>query len=247
MLSSFDEPMTETILGELLRAPKISSKQIEALEEKVTNYFSETILDKPQRNKIIIKKQKESLEKIEKYFENLKAILNRVSKNKKEGFDILYITNVNQFKKTRELIKEFEDFENKSKKFYEPLELYLSTINEFLKDSSKQLYFDKSSLKLKFRILDKEKVIIEENRDIDTLSSGEKQILILFTYIKFNDKLRKLFIIDEPELSLHPKWQESFLVGIKAIMPAKTQLLFATHSPAIVGKNKSYCKVLMPF
>lgn len=247
MLSSFDEPLTEQNLQELFQAPKITFKQVETLEEKVTNYFSENILEKSVISKLKDKRQKESLKKIENYFENLKAILDRVAKRKKEEFDILYFTNVNQFKKIKELIKEFEIFETKSKSFYESLDLYLSTINSFLKDSSKQLYFDKSTLRLKFKILDKNKLVIEENRDIDTLSSGEKQILILFTYIKFNEKLGKLFIIDEPELSLHPKWQESFLDGIKAILPNNTQLLFATHSPAIVGKNKDYCKVLMPF
>jgi predicted ATP-dependent endonuclease of OLD family len=89
--------------------------------------------------------------------------------------------------------------------------------------------------------------VIEENRDIDNLSSGEKQILILFTYIKFNEKLGKLFIIDEPELSLHPKWQENFLSGIQSILPVNTQLIFATHSPSIVGNYKNYCQVLMPY
>ena len=89
--------------------------------------------------------------------------------------------------------------------------------------------------------------MIGNDREIITLSSGEKQILILFTYIKFNNQLGKIFIIDEPELSLHPKWQENFLEGIKTIMPKNTQLLFATHSPSIVGKNKSYCKILLPY
>lgn len=247
MLSSFEETVTHDTISEILNSPKISLKQVESLEIKVKEYFQENILDKRHPSSIRQKHEREAFDKIERYFTNLKAILNQVNKEKKETLDILYITNLNQFKKIKELIKDFEDFENKSKKFFDPLKQYLDTINLFLKDSAKELYFDKNTSKLKFRILDENSNSIKENCEIDNLSSGEKQILILFTYIKFNNKLGKLFIIDEPELSLHPRWQETFLEGIKTIMPENTQLLFATHSPAIVGKNKSYCKVLLPY
>jgi predicted ATPase len=247
MLSSFEETVTGDTINEILKSPKIPLKQVESLEIKVKEYFQENILDRKRAGSIRQKHEKESFDKIERYFSNLKAILTQVNQEKKEALDILYITNLNQFRKIKELIKDFEDFENKSKKFFEPLKQYLDTVNLFLKDSSKELYFDKNTSRLKFRILDKNCKSIKENREIENLSSGEKQILILFTYIKFNNKLGKLFIIDEPELSLHPRWQENFLDGIKTIMPDNTQLLFATHSPAIVGKNKSYCKVLLPY
>lgn len=247
MLSSFDETLTLDNISEILKSPKISLKQVESLEIKVREYFEENILEK--KHTIYSRKirQNEALDKIESYFSNLKTILLQINNEKKETLDILYITNLNQFRKIKELIKEFEDFENKGRKFFEPIKDYLFTLNTFFKDSAKEIYFDKNSSKLKFRILNKNFEIIEENRDIDNLSSGEKQILILFTYIKFNNKLGRVFIIDEPELSLHPKWQESFLDSIKVIMPSNTQLLFATHSPAIVGNNKSYCKILMPY
>lgn len=247
MLSSFDDTLTSDSLQEILSAPKITLKQISSLEIKVRTYFEENFIDKRRASKTQKQQKQEAINKIEQYFNNLKLILSQTNEEKEEKFNILYITNVNQFRKIRELIKEFEDFENKSKKYFEPIEQFLGAVNIFLKDSAKELYFDKASTSLKFRILDKNSKIINENRDIDTLSSGEKQILILFTYIKFNGKLGKLFIIDEPELSLHPKWQEGFIDGIKKIMPDGTQLLFATHSPAIVGKNKKYCKVLLPY
>lgn len=247
MLSSFEETLTHDNLSEILAAPKISLRQVQSLEIKVKDYFEENLSKTNASNSQMRKQHDESLGKIDRYFSNLKSILNRDEKDSKSEFDILYITNVNQFRKIKELIKEFENFENNSKKFHEPIRQYLESINLFLKDSSKEIYFDKETSKLKFRILDKNSKLIKSNREIKNLSSGEKQILILFSYIKFNSKLGKLFIIDEPELSLHPKWQENFIEAIKTIMPDKTQLLFATHSPAIVGKNKSYCKVLLPY
>jgi len=247
MLSSFDETLTHETLQEILTSPKITSKQISSLEIKVRAYFEENLIDNKRKPNTTKKKQlQEALKKIEQYFTNLKSVLD-YSKDEEEKFNILYITNVNQFRKIKDLIKEFEDFENKSKRYFEPIQQYLDSINYFLKDSSKELYFDKVNSILRFRVLDKNGKSIYENRDIDTLSSGEKQILILFTYIKFNYRCGKLFIIDEPELSLHPKWQEGFLDEIKKIMPQDTQLIFATHSPSIVGKNKKYCKVLLPY
>ena len=235
-------------INELLATPKINIKQVESLEIKVREYFKENLDDGRRLHPSKLKANEEAFNKIEMYFSNLKSLIYQFSKDKaSERYDILYITNLNQFKKIRELIKEFEDFESKSKKFYESLKQYLETINVFLKDSAKELYFDKYTSKLQFRILSKNGSVVKDGRDIKDLSSGEMQILILFTFIKFNNKLGKLFIIDEPELSLHPRWQENFIDGIKTIMPPDTQLIFATHSPAIVGRNKDYCKVLMPF
>lgn len=245
MLSSFDATLTSDNIGELLRSPKISVSQVKSLEGKVKKYFAENVLTEGSSKRINKKRQEEYQTNIQNYFLNLRKVI-RPQKIERE-YDLLYITNLNQFKKIKELIKDFEEFENKSDRLFLPIKQYLNAINLFLKDSSKELYFDKNNSELKYRILDKESKEIETNRDINTLSSGEKQILILFTFIKFNKKLGKLFIIDEPELSLHPKWQEGFLEGIKKIMPSGTQLLFATHSPSIVGKNKDYCKVLLPY
>lgn len=247
VLSSFEDTISIDNINELLEAPKISLKQVQSLEIKVKEYFVENFRESRVQTSSRIKNNEEAFNKIETYFNNLKKLLSQFNeKEKKEKFDIIYITNLNQFRKIRELIKEFEEFETKSKRLYESLKQYLETVNIFLKDSAKELYFEKNTSRLQFRILDKNKKIIKENREIKDLSSGEMQILILFTFIKFNNRLGKLFIIDEPELSLHPKWQENFIEGIKKIMPQDTQLIFATHSPAIVGKNKDYCKILMP-
>ncbi len=240
IMSSFDETLTEQSINELLSSPKLSINQVESLEEKVKNYLKENVIKTS-------KKTKDSDEnKIKNYFTNLKSIIIR-SKSEDDRFELLYITNLNQFRKLKELIKEFENFEKSSERLFKPIKNYLDTINSFLNDSSKDLFFNKDTSRLTFNILNKDKKVIEKDRRLSDLSSGEQQILILLTYIKFNSHLGKLFIIDEPELSLHPKWQEHFLEGIKSIMPGNTQLLFATHSPAIVGNNKEYCKVLMPY
>lgn len=248
LLSSFDEPMTDEMLKVMLSSERLTIEQVINLEKKVKDYFIENMFEKSRsQSRSRNNRNNQRLEKIENYFKNLKFILKKTSNTDIDGMSILYITNVNQFKKLRDLIREFEEFESSSKRYYRQLHSYLESINRFLRDSSKELYFDKRRSRLMFRVLNKGGEIIQSNRSLKDLSSGEKQILILFTYIKFNDKNGKLFIIDEPELSLHPKWQEQFLEGIKSIMTGSTQLMFATHSPAIVGNNSKFCKVLLPY
>jgi predicted ATPase len=189
-----------------------------------------------------------SLSIIENYFTNLKKVIVDANKDKKDNkFNFLYLSNINQFKKINELIREFEEFDKKSQEYYADLKNYLDTINTFLSDSAKKLSFQKDISELTFDVLDKTGKIISKNRDIKTLSSGERQILILFTYLKFHNKTGTIFLIDEPELSLHPKWQDEFLKAVEDLTTKGTQIILATHSPIIVGNNKDYCKVLLPY
>ena len=90
------------------------------------------------------------------------------------------------------------------------------------------------------------------------LSSGEMQLLLIFTYIvnkigyqhsvKIREPLPPLVLIDEPELSMHISWQRCFiddlleifndLPGIIDIHKIPTpQFIIATHSPSIVANH----------
>jgi energy-coupling factor transporter ATP-binding protein EcfA2 len=70
--------------------------------------------------------------------------------------------------------------------------------------------------------------------DINSLSSGEKQIISIFSYLIFEKKKDKVVIIDEPEISLSLKWQEMFLEDVRKLCDL---LIVATHSPFIVKEN----------
>ncbi|MGA9334019.1 MAG: AAA family ATPase, partial [Rudaea sp.] len=66
------------------------------------------------------------------------------------------------------------------------------------------------------------------------LSSGEKQLLILLSETLLQRGAPAIFIADEPELSLHVFWQEKLVSSLRALNPS-AQIVFATHSPDIVG------------
>lgn len=72
-----------------------------------------------------------------------------------------------------------------------------------------------------------------EKVNINELSSGEKQLFLRTLSLKMLDPQNSIILIDEPELSLHPKWQQQILEVYKKI-GENNQLIIATHSPLIL-------------
>ena len=73
-----------------------------------------------------------------------------------------------------------------------------------------------------------------EEFDINDLSSGEKQLFLRTLSIKMLEPKNSIILIDEPELSLHPKWQQRIIEVYKKI-GENNQIVIATHSPHILG------------
>ena len=73
-----------------------------------------------------------------------------------------------------------------------------------------------------------------EEFDINDLSSGEKQLFLRTLSIKMLEPKNSIILIDEPELSLHPKWQQRIVEVYKNI-GENNQIIVATHSPHILG------------
>lgn len=73
-----------------------------------------------------------------------------------------------------------------------------------------------------------------EEFDINDLSSGEKQLFLRTLSIKMLEPKNSIILIDDPELSLHPKWQQRIIEVYKKI-GENNQIIIATHSPHILG------------
>lgn len=76
---------------------------------------------------------------------------------------------------------------------------------------------------------------------IDKLSTGEKQIVFRGIFLLKNSRVLEnaAVMIDEPELSMHPKWQEKILQYYIGLFTSdngaqKAQLFFATHSDHVL-------------
>ncbi len=238
MLSTFAGSITIESFTSGIRH-KLNITQIEGAEKRVNEYFKNF-----EKKPLNVDEQTT----ISNYFAQLKDITNQYqNKPNDDTVKLLYGLNASQFVKVNKLLKEFEKFETDTNTALEQITTYINTLNFFLKDSAKKLLFKEDTAELSFHTLDKNGNIITEFKDIKFLSSGEQQILILFSYIAFNSQDGKLFIIDEPELSLHIKWQEDFLNQLENITPKGTQLILATHSPILANKKREKALVLIPY
>lgn len=69
------------------------------------------------------------------------------------------------------------------------------------------------------------------------LSSGERSILLMILGVTLTIKDNSIIFYDEPENSMHPKWQEyiiSFLQEI-VMLSCNSTVVIATHSPLVVS------------
>ena len=112
---------------------------------------------------------------------------------------------------------------------------FITSINCFFKDSDKEILYKEN----KFII----KIFNDEFIDIQDLSSGERQLIYIFIKL-INSSKKTIFLMDEPEISLHLEWQEILISEIMKISP-DCQLIIVTHSPAIVmnGWMDSYIDI----
>lgn len=80
-----------------------------------------------------------------------------------------------------------------------------------------------------------------EGLSVDKLSEGEKQLIISVGLSIVLNRQNLLFLYDEPDVSLHPKWQQKFISSIRKGLDDESMAIITTHSPNIVSdlKNQS--------
>ena len=81
-----------------------------------------------------------------------------------------------------------------------------------------------------------------QNIPLNSLSSGEKKLLVIFMHCLFNEDVP--IIIDEPEISLSIIWQENLLPDLLEKTNIK-QVIVATHSSAVIS-NPGLDKYIIP-
>lgn len=70
---------------------------------------------------------------------------------------------------------------------------------------------------------------------LDKASSGELSLITMLSFIAAMSKEKDVILIDEPENSLHPRWQREYLeLLIGAVGYAETKIVIASHSPLLV-------------
>ena len=75
-------------------------------------------------------------------------------------------------------------------------------------------------------------VLTEDKIQLEQLSSGEKQILLILTTVFLQEEKPNVLLMDEPEISLHIGWQDKLIEKLRLLNP-QCQLILTTHSPNI--------------
>jgi predicted ATPase len=227
VISAFSRPFFNNDVKKPQVTKKVSLEEIAKLERRVSLLLAASLGGD------------DASSHIQAYFSGAKEFAQHVQKNQRL-LEVFW----SQYRQIDELTKAFDEYEKSASAAYESLGSYLKSVNAFFVDSKKHVFFDDSDGNLDFNFIDNDIDSREGSRPLERLSSGERQILILLTFLAFVTVEEQVFIVDEPELSLHPKWQSYFVDAIVSLAPVGTQVIMATHSPEIVGRHRQYCVVL---
>lgn len=194
---------------------------------KVANELDSTF---PER---LFHQEKELAEN--EFHKKMEGMKEKVSKLNRNGITAIQELRDVQFRQedARALKVYFEDFDKKYEQYCDlvaRLELFREIIN--------------SRFRFKhIEIVGKDGFVIIDNDtkkpiSLVKLSSGEKEIVVLFFELLFKVPDNSLLLIDEPEMSLHIAWQRLFIKDLKQIAKLRNlQVLVATHSPQLINGN----------
>lgn len=121
---------------------------------------------------------------------------------------------------------QLSDIDKELTKKEEIISRFINSCNKYLEDSGKRLNYDNQNYKISINWDNKKSV------DYKALSSGEKQVVSIFSDLYLSDYSSFALIIDEPELSLSIGWQKKFLPEIMETGRCNF-IAAATHSPFI--------------
>ncbi|XZN60506.1 AAA family ATPase [Clostridium perfringens] len=142
----------------------------------------------------------------------------------------------NEVIKIKDIVSMAKKMEDRKARLRQPIEVFLNTINEFISianEDKKEIIINKDG-RIYFTVRGKN----NQHINIKYLSSGEKQLITFFANLIFGvNSQNSIFVVDEPELSLHLAWQKMFIPKTMEIN-RNIQLIFATHSPEIIGRYR---------
>ncbi|WLH16135.1 AAA family ATPase [Pseudomonas simiae] len=125
--------------------------------------------------------------------------------------------------------------EDKTKKIFSHANSFLDLLGQFV--DGKRFKFDNVG-KFVVEKVGPAKSAVAESIPVEKLSSGEKQLIILFVEALLQRQQPFVFLADEPEISLHIAWQRNIIPAIRLLNP-NAQIIVATHSPEVAGKFRS--------
>lgn len=173
-------------------------------------------------------KESEFKNKLEKHFKSFEIARQELIKN--SSISTKQFASLTSTQRLHSIVQEWNILNEKKNDINKPKFTFINEINNLF-NNKKIIINDKNEL---FVVTSSGKKF-----DLSQLSSGEKQLFIILGQSLLQENNTHIYIADEPELSLHVEWQEKLVDCIKNINP-NSQIIFATHSPDIVGSYGNY-------
>jgi len=138
---------------------------------------------------------------------------------------------------TTDELTEFQNLKvkenTKRKTIYKRINLFKEIVDNFLLDTKKEIVLDDSKNPLLIKLKDEDIYL-----SLDKISSGEKQILVIFLTILLEKDEPFILLMNEPETSLHVEWQSKLIENIKKLND-NIQIIIATHNPLLMLNRNS--------
>jgi predicted ATPase len=247
--STIDPAIIEELQSELIRYFSQLDRKSSEKTALFQKYIFESLIGSSEQGNTLsflkdlnIEQDKKSLKDIFLHFGLDEIVTNKKldthfqgytnSLSKYKNHDVMNIDDLSFLIDTRRIhsvVQEWNLLIKKQNKINEHKNTFLSVINSLLQ-RKKLVINDKNELEVK----------TESGKmfPLVNLSSGEKQLLIILGQSLLQESKTHIYIADEPELSLHVEWQEKIVSSLRKMNP-NSQILFATHSPDIVGEFAS--------
>lgn len=173
-----------------------------------------------QKQQLSIDLLQKNIREYEETFVNVGLIQSSADLAQSENVDKKYQDVVGLY--YQDIIEKFKLMES----FADNLQKFIETLNDLY--TTKKVRTSQNGLTITFN---------DKNLDLDSLSSGEKHVIVMFGKLIFDTADDMLLLIDEPEISLHPAWQERFMEIVRQIQSQhkNVKIVIATHSPLIFG------------
>lgn len=177
----------------------------------------------------------EIVDEVKNYFDKIGELQHKVFTDRKKN-NANEDNDLNEWWMNRPHIERIESVAEKAQVFQSkidvldnPLKEITRIVNSFFKEGNKRIRIGANGL---IHVDWSDQGISTRN-----LSSGEIQLIVIIIHLVFceNRNDPTVFVIDEPELSLHISWQEKFVEAMLEASP-RTQFILATHSPSIISK-----------
>lgn len=201
-------------------------------DHQVSNFSEKLDIDSEKKGisdafALLQLEEKEYVSKVQQSYEKFSEARELLVKNK--GLTLSQFFSIFTAIKAHSLVQYYDNLQDKRNEIFFPREEFVSVLNELFEKRKVLSISPRNEILIKAR----DKVDIK----LEGLSSGEKQLIIILGEALLQEGEPVVYIADEPELSLHITWQEQLTDAIARLNP-KAQIVFATHSPDIVGVHQ---------